>query len=106
MVIAGIARHVGDLATDRFKHHIELTKRSESREQSGNVERTRTDKMENEPAGIKQDLDVDQLHRPAAVLQEALAERETKGTLKVSLEGAFEIVGAGGAENPGRGRAR
>ena len=58
--------------------------------------------MEHGAPVVEQRLDVDELHRLFAVLDDPLAEVEAAGAFQLELAGAFEIVAGGGAEDAGR----
>ncbi|MBV8229343.1 MAG: hypothetical protein JO329_05090 [Planctomycetaceae bacterium] len=94
----------GGLKSDRFEHHVETAARAEGGEQSGEVERAWAKVMKDNPARIEQDLDVDQLDRPVEAFHDVPAGREVVGALEVGPKAAFEVAGAGGAEDHGRGR--
>jgi len=99
-----VGRLLGGISADRLEHQVEIVPRAAGREQPRVIEMRGAEIVEDGPALVDQDLDVNQLHRLMAVFQEALAEGEAAGAFAIGPAGAFEIFGAGSPEDPRRGR--
>ena len=93
---------VGDIAADRFEQHVDVAGRAEGRQESSEVELVGTEVMEHGASVVEQGLDVDELQRLFAILDDPLAEVKAAGAFQLELAGAFEIVAVGGSEDAGR----
>src|SRR5437879_5906471 len=90
---------LGGVAADGFEQHVDVAGRAEGREESGGVESMGTEVMEHGATVVEQGLDIDQLHRLVAVLDDPLTEVKAPGPFLLEPAGVFEIVGAGGSED-------
>jgi hypothetical protein len=95
----------GDIATDGLEQPIDVTGRLEGGQESSDVESVGTEVMEHRAPVVKQRLDVDELQRLFAILDDPLAKVEPSGAFQLEPVGAVEIVTGGGAENAGRIRS-
>ena len=76
----------------------------EGSQESSDVESVGTEVMEHGAPVVEQGLDIDELQRLFAVLDDPLAEVKASGAFQLELAGAFEIVAVGGSEDAGRFR--
>jgi hypothetical protein len=93
---------VGDIATDGCEQPINVAGRLKGGQESSDVELVGTEVMEHRAPVIKQRLDVDELQRLFAILDDSLAKVEASGAFQLEPAGVVEIVTSGGAENTGR----
>jgi Zn2+/Cd2+-exporting ATPase len=108
VVVGGLGREYlvgGNIGADGLQHHVESGRRAEGGEDARGIKAMGTEVMEDDPAVIQQGLDVDQLDRPDAALEDATADVESLLTGAGQGVGAIEVVCTGGAEDA-RGAGR
>jgi hypothetical protein len=89
-----------DVEADRFEEDVQVGIRTEGLEEARGVEVVGAEVVDHRPAAVQQGLDVDQLEGPDPFVEDATARGEASLSVVLGQSGAFQVLGAGGAEHP------